>query len=263
MATTFGPHEVEQLRSRVSLYLQVMLIIDLCAHVSDAVSPLFIDGLKMPVPTSSLAVVRYVITFAVAAAWSFAKFAKPGRLTLLGLESGVTVGLAWVYVQVALVHMAGPVSSYAPVFALFGIMLLLGVRASLVPSPVRRTVAVGLASVGCLFVVARESISALEPQVIDGLVFMGGAFVLATAVTSHVIYGLRREVRQALQLGQYTLEQKLGEGGMGTVYRARHAMLRRQTAIKLIKPEWPGEGSRRSQALQRFEREAQATANLK
>lgn len=47
------------------------------------------------------------------------------------------------------------------------------------------------------------------------------------------------------------------------MYRARHAMLRRQAAIKLIKPELSGEGSHRDRALQRFEREAQATANLK
>jgi serine/threonine-protein kinase len=40
-------------------------------------------------------------------------------------------------------------------------------------------------------------------------------------------------------------------------------MLRRQAAIKLIKPELSGEGSHRDRALQRFEREAQATADLK
>jgi hypothetical protein len=68
---------------------------------------------------------------------------------------------------------------------------------------------------------------------------------------------MREAVIEAGQLGQYALEEKIGEGGMGSVYRARHAMLRRPTAVKLLEPAKTTEIS-----VARFEREVQLTSQL-
>ncbi len=82
---------------------------------------------------------------------------------------------------------------------------------------------------------------------------------LAT-ITSRITYGLRRQVAEANELGQYVLEEKIGGGGMGEVWRARHRLLIRPAAIKLIRPQVSDDAEL---LLRRFEREARATAALK
>jgi serine/threonine protein kinase len=57
--------------------------------------------------------------------------------------------------------------------------------------------------------------------------------------------------------GPYVLGEKIGEGGMGAVYRARHAMIGREVAIKILPAERTDEES-----LARFEREAKITSRL-
>lgn len=58
-------------------------------------------------------------------------------------------------------------------------------------------------------------------------------------------------------IGRYLVEDKIGKGAMGVVYRARHSMLRRPAAIKFMSSQ-----NFDSTAVTRFEREAQATSRL-
>jgi DNA-binding NtrC family response regulator len=66
---------------------------------------------------------------------------------------------------------------------------------------------------------------------------------------------------EGLPLGHYRLMEKLGEGGMGEVWRARHQLLARPCAIKLIRPELLGE-SKRETATERFRLEARTISQL-
>jgi hypothetical protein len=59
------------------------------------------------------------------------------------------------------------------------------------------------------------------------------------------------------QLGQYTLDEKIGEGAMGVVYRAHHALMRRNTAVKLLTPDRADPAT-----VKRFEREVRVTCQL-
>ena len=59
-------------------------------------------------------------------------------------------------------------------------------------------------------------------------------------------------------IAQYSIVSKIGEGGMGEVYRARDSRLNRQVAIKLL----PAAFARDTDRLRRFEQEARATSAL-
>jgi eukaryotic-like serine/threonine-protein kinase len=160
--------------------------------------------------------------------------------------------------------------AYVSMLQLFGTGLMVAIRAALVPSQPRRTLVitsvVGLPPILVSSFVLPTAGGSLVLRGFDSPVFpwlpinavVMWAFVIITCtLVSKVIYGLATEVREARRLGQYVLERKIGEGGMGEVYRARHGMMRRPSALKLLR------GNQASELqLRRFEREVQLTARL-
>lgn len=140
----------------------------------------------------------------------------------------------------------------------------------LAPNTPGKTLAasLGAASTGILTIALSKALGYTRPEV-PLLAFFGYFFFSSylcagiAFLISRVVYGFGRQLKRAREVGSYRLVKLLGRGGMGEVWLARHQLLARPAAVKLIRPESLGtdQGSRRS-ALRRFEREAQATAAL-
>jgi serine/threonine-protein kinase len=186
--------------------------------------------------------------------WATRRERRPGPV-LHVLDVGASLGLVAIW---GLSGASLPVGVGGFV-ALLSFTLGTLARAIVVPSTARRTLLIGLVG-GAMLVAFTMSHAGGARSVIGGAVATACWALSATTIAtfaSHTIFGLRREVQQARVLGQYTLETKLGAGGMGEVWRASHALLRRPTAIKLLQP-----GRLDEKAIQRFEREVQLTARL-
>jgi len=94
--------------------------------------------------------------------------------------------------------------------------------------------------------------------VLFGLLVLSAVAIFAfTVLIDRLQASLRRSALAARRLGQYVLLQEIGRGANGMVYRARHALLRRPVAIKLLSPELTNEVT-----AARFEHEVQITSQL-
>jgi hypothetical protein len=263
-------HTLDLLRSRLALFALSFTLLNTTAWIAcNAAGVALLERtwsaqLKHP---GNLA--GALATLPMLAVWLLCRSGRPSRALLDVLDffgtSAFCFGWALMsYHAPSAAHpgldVAGALSGNAPI-GVFANMAVLYLRASLLPGSPARTLRVSAASCLPIVVVAwlvrSEQPSAISTSFALGTTLLTLWTVPGPAIVSWVIYSLQRQVREARQIGQYTLEAKVGEGGMGVVYRARHALLRRPTAIKLLRPESSG-----AEARVRFEREVQQTSRL-
>ncbi|MFA9471675.1 MAG: protein kinase [Deltaproteobacteria bacterium] len=203
---------------------------------------------------------------------------RGGPRSLATVIAAETMGLLFASVAYIGMGMTIPPEVGADVITAFTISFAFFARAVFVPSTARHTawlgLIIGFPLVGMMALHYRDVDPAMWRMVgYDTRGFERSTIILSTAlmttmwwtltvglssIASYVIHRLRSEVSSIRSLGQYQLERKLGEGAMGVVYQATHGMLKRPTAVKLLRPEL---GGREVHDL--FRREVQLTATLK
>jgi serine/threonine-protein kinase len=254
--------------SRFSLFIGAQALLLLVFRI---VVPLALGRTRMLFDEALL--FPFSVVLSGLAAWSLLRGKERSERFIHGVESVELVAVAWAYTFVALWL---PKIARPDLLVMLVLTYTLVSRAIYVPSTARRTLLLAVVCAAPSPFAAYFAMADIPPEMVDtaarvfGVVpgdvqifsvaaalLFSGITALISSGTSHVIYGLRAEVRDVRRLGQYTLEAKLGEGGMGIVHRASHAMLRRPTAIKLLPPDRASEAT-----IARFEREVQLTAQL-
>ena len=191
--------------------------------------------------------------------WLITEWARVSLRALRILEAGTLIGVCAQYALMGLYLTRLPANAGLRVGLTSGLLACTNTvvaRAIAVPSTAARTSWLSAAALLPLLGAYAAGPGGNIATLINVSAWCAVSVAVAT-VGSRVIFGLRIEAARVRRLGQYTLEEKIGAGGMGVVYRASHAMLRRPTAIKLLPPERAGEAN-----LVRFEREVQMTAQL-
>jgi eukaryotic-like serine/threonine-protein kinase len=256
--------ELEDDETRQHLQRRLALVFTVFTGVSAfyAVSP-FIAAFAAGQPRSQPALIP-VVTFAIALGNGFVALrCRSGKRKLreLWLLDAAASALTCWMIAFSLTRVRPP--NEASISLLLGVTYVMMARALLLPSSTRRTLVVcalallpGGVAATWLRVPGPATASDWLVQAYMVLRNLAVTTFLA-ALASSVIYGLRRHVREIARVGQYVLREKVGEGGMGVVYRATHALLRRDTAVKLLLPDRVSAPS-----LQRFEREVKLTAQL-
>ena len=105
-----------------------------------------------------------------------------------------------------------------------------------------------------------DGVRASDPGLADEVAAMLAAHESEGAFLAEPFVAARSDVWLGATLeGKYRVEERLGRGGMGSVYRATHLWTGRTVALKIIAPEFMAN----PEFVERFKREAKAAGRLR
>ena len=270
ISSAFPPEILEQIRGRVrllSLLILVAFAFDLVIYFGNWLAIL----VGYPVPsgffeTGAFQIVNAVAVAASAGLWWAASSRRVSatRLHTLGLVYEIIVCFIIATItfwQYYILNVMLPNLTWVPVVIILFPLVMPGPPGRMLAA----AIAAGATAPAALLLLEVMGKVAAAPDAYFQ-VTVHSAFAVGFAYTgAKLVYGLGREVTAAREFGSYHLVERLGQGGMGEVWRAQHRMLARSAAIKLIRPSVPSAARPgvSEEARRRFEREAQAIALLR
>jgi serine/threonine-protein kinase len=208
--------------------------------------------------------VSIVVGLAVAAL-TMVRQLPPARL----LNIGLVFEIVSCYGIALAEYLDSPVLQQAQMLGLSWVAAWVPLFTVVIPTRPRKAALVTLASVTAVPVVIGSLVAdgqtAFRPDATTFFLVVVLPYLLITVmayVGARIVYTLGKAITEARKLGSYELVERLGQGGMGEVWLARHRLLARPAAIKLIRATAESGGQPSPEAISRFEREANVTASL-
>jgi eukaryotic-like serine/threonine-protein kinase len=225
-----------------------------------AAQPALIDATFNPV--NRLVLLAAVLASAAMFAARQFRLAAPSMVLRLGTAWQAVIAFA-----LALVETTRPADAAGPALGISAVGPWILIVSGLVPNRPRRALLAALAAATAwpiaYAVNAARGMAAIQSDVwllwpLLNYAMAGLAYFLGPATE-----GAGNRTESSDDLGGYHLESRIGEGGMGEVWKASHKLLARSAAVKIIRPEVVDQENRAADtAAARFRREANVIAKL-
>jgi serine/threonine-protein kinase len=230
-------------RERLALLAKTLFLVSFAFYLFLLASMVLVGGAPfVAVVRGPIALGHLLASLSMALLWLLASRSRP-TLKSLGALDVISFVVAGGFLSLMTIEEEGQILQ-----TLLALMVTVMLRAILLPSRPGRTLLLSALVFAPTVVVciARHHPTAFLPgfspayqklqMTLNTVLWSVLGTTLAT-IASRTLYGLRQQVAEASELGQYLLEERIGGGGMGEVWRARHRLLIRPAAIKLIRQQ--------------------------